>query len=328
MKLAPKLTETLRHVALCAVGGAGKLVVGVAASLALYGLAASPALAQAAPSPATATAPRADAGPALWVVRDADSTIYLFGTVHMMRPEVQWRTPAFEAALRSSDTVYFEIKEIDAESAAAVQPLMLKYGLAPAGQGLSTIMTEADMTRLDAVAQSLGATRAALEPMRPWMAAVQVTVAGIVKAGYSPASGIDPLIKAAAVENGKPVMALETVEQQLSFFADLPNDLQADFLRQALADFDQGPAKLDAIVNAWATGNVAGLETEIVDEMKKWGAIYDVLLVQRNADWANQIKTMMDGSGTVFIAVGAGHLVGEDSVQAVLAQHGVVAERL
>lgn len=323
---APRLKTALRN----AVVTAGKTAAGIAAGLALYGVVdTAPAFAQAAvAAPTTAPAPQAGPGPALWVVRDADSTIYLFGTVHLMRPEVQWRTPAFEAALAASDAVYFEIKEVDPESAANMQPLLMKYGLAPAGEGLSTVMNEADMARIDAVAASLGAPQGAFEPMRPWLAAMQVTVAGIMKAGYSPTSGVDPLIKAQAVAAGKPIHALETVEQQLGFFADLPMDVQADFLRQSLADFDVGAAKLDSIVEAWATGDAARLETEIVDEFKKWPAVYDAILVRRNADWARQIKTMLDGSGTVFIAVGGGHLVGEDSVQAALAREGVTAERL
>lgn len=307
------------------LGATGKLFAGIAVGLALYAVIAVPATyAQSTP----AAQPQGDAGPALWVVRDADSTLYLFGTVHMMRPETQWRTPRIEQALRASDTLYLEIKEVDPASAATVQPLMMKYGMAEAGRGLSTLMTAQDMTRLDVVARSLGATGAAFEPLRPWMAALQVTVAGIMQAGYSPTSGVDPLLKAAAIEAGKPVMGLETVEQQLGFFASLSDEIQADFLRQTLADFDEGPAKLDAIVNAWARGDEAVLEKEIVDEMKTWGPVYDALLVRRNADWARQIKTMLDGSGTAFIAVGAGHLVGEDSVQAALARQGVVAERL
>ena len=307
------------------LGAIGKLFAGVAVGLALYAVIAVPAAyAQSTP----AAPPQDEAGPALWVVRDADSTLYLFGTVHMMRPQNQWRTPRIEDALRDSDALYLEIKEVDPASAATVQPLMLKYGMAEAGRGLSTLMTAQDMTRLDTVARSLGATGAAFEPLRPWMAALQVTVAGIMQAGYRPTSGVDPLLKAAAVEAGKPVMGLETVEQQLGFLAGLPDEVQADFLRQTLADFDEGPAKLDAIVNAWARGDEAILDKEIVDEMKIWGPVYDALLVRRNADWARQIKTMLDGSGTAFIAVGAGHLVGEDSVQAALARQGVVAERL
>lgn len=303
----------------------GRLGAGVVAGLALYTVAAAPA---AHAQPAATAVPPGETGPALWVVRDADSTLYLFGTVHMMRPETQWRTPRIEEALRASDTLYLEIKEVDPASAASVQPLMLKYGMAETGRGLSTLMTAQDMTRLDAIARTLGATGAAFEPLRPWMAALQVTVAGIVRAGYSPTSGVDPLLKAAAVEAGKPVMGLETVEQQLSFFAGLSDEIQADFLRQTLADFDEGPARLDAIVDAWARGDDAVLAREIVDEMKTWGPVYDALLVRRNADWARQIKTMLDGSGTAFIAVGAGHLVGEDSVQAALARQGVLAERL
>ena len=276
-------------------------------------------------APVAPAAAAPSTGPALWVVKDEDSTIYLFGTVHLLRPDTIWRTPAFDAALAASDEVYLEITEIDQPE--VMQPLVMRYGMAAEGQGLSTYLDDQDEGRLDAAARSVGATGAAFEPMRPWLAAMQVTVAGVVKSGYDPTSGVDLRILSAAKEAGKPVKGLETAEQQLQFFSTLPDEVQVDFLRQSLESFENGADLLDAIVTGWSAGDVASIEANIIDEMKEWGSLYDILLVRRNTDWADQIETMLEGSGTTFIAVGAGHLVGDDSVQEILQDRGVVAVR-
>lgn len=299
--------------------GLGALLgLGLAASVA-----AAPALAQDAATPTTAV----QAQPALWAVSDADSTIYLFGTVHLLRPEVSWRSDKVDAALAEADEVWLEIANVDDQAAAL--PLIQQYGLAPAGQPLSSLLTEADRAKLDEAARAVGGSAAMFEPFRPWLAALQVSVAAIVRAGYDPASGVDPLIKAAAVEAGKPVKGLETMEQQFRFFSTLPVETQVDFLRQSLDTYADAAVELDQMVGAWTRGDVEAIDAVVLDEMKaEWGDVYKVLLVDRNADWATQIETMLQGSGTDFIAVGAAHLAGEDSVQAMLEQRGVAVERL
>lgn len=304
---------------------ASRLALGAALGVGLVvSFVGLPALAQDAATPAPAETTTAD--PALWVVRDADSTIYLFGTVHLLRPEVEWRSDKVDAALAASDELWLEIADVD-DPAAAV-PLIQRFGLAPADQPLSSVLTEDDKVKLAAAAQSMGATPAMMEPLRPWLAALQVSVAAIVKAGYDPTSGVDPKIKAAAVAAGKPVKGLETMEQQFGFFANLPTETQVDFLRQSLDTYEDAHVQLDEMVAAWTRGDVETIDRVIVEDMKQdWGDVYQVILVDRNADWTNQIQTMLQGSGTSFIAVGAAHLAGEDSVQAMLEQRGVTVER-
>lgn len=264
--------------------------------------------------------------PALWVIRDADSTIYLFGTVHMLRPETQWLTPQIEAAFDSAGTIWFEITNPDDQAAA--MPLVQRHGLS-FDTPLSQRLGAADFARLDAAAASVGLSGAQMEPMRPWLAALTLAVAPLTKAGYDPASGVELVLRARAQAAGKPIHGLETLEQQLGFLAGFSEDAQLAFLRSTLDTFDQAAVMLDGMVSAWASGDVAGLERLGVDEMKKSGPeVYDVMLTHRNADWAGQIETMLEGSGVVFIAVGAAHLAGEDSVQVMLARRGVTVERL
>lgn len=266
------------------------------------------------------------AGPALWVVSDADSTIYLFGTVHLLRPETQWRTPDMDAALAEASELWLELADVGDQAAA--MPLIQQYGLNLGGAPLSSLLTEEENAQLQAAAAAMGVPPQAMEIFQPWLAAIQVSLAAVVKAGYDPASGVDTRLKAAAEEAGTPVRGLETMEQQFRFFHDLEQEVQLEFLRQSLATWEEAETLVDQMVDLWAAGDVEGFERLIVTDMKQqWGQLYDVLLTQRNADWADQIQTMLDGSGTTFIAVGAAHLAGEDSVQSMLESRGVTVTR-
>jgi uncharacterized protein YbaP (TraB family) len=274
---------------------------------------------------ATLAALPAAADPALWVIRDKDSTLYLLGTVHVLKPDTVWRTPAIDKALAEADELWIEV---DTDDTAAMAPLVRKYGLDPANP-LSSKLTPDQKARLDAAAASMGATGAAFEPLRPWMAGLQLSIGPLMKAGYDPASGVEAKLKAAAREAGKPIRTLESLEQQISFFGDLPPAVEMAFLLSALDEMDSGPAMLDALVAAWSAGDVQALNDLMVVEMAAdYPELYEALLVRRNRDWAGQIQTMLAGDGVSVIAVGAAHLVGDDSVQALLEKRGVKVERL
>ena len=299
---------------------AARLAAGTALGVGLFAAVAGT------PSFAMAQEAAPSRGPAMWVVSDADSTIYLFGTVHLLKPETQWRTPELDAALSEAGELWLEIADIDDQAAA--MPLIQQYGLNLGGAPLSSLLTEEENAQLAAAAGSLGVPVQAMEVMQPWLAALQVSMAATVKAGYDPQSGVDMRLKASADETGTSVRGLETMEQQFRFFHDMPHDVQVQSLRQALAAWDEADDVLDRMVDTWAVGDLEGFEAVFLDEMQEqWSDLYDVLIVQRNADWTNQIQTMLEGSGTTFIAVGAGHLAGEDSVQSMLEARGVTVER-
>jgi hypothetical protein len=266
--------------------------------------------------------------PALWVVRDADSTVYLFGTVHLLKSATAWRTPKVDAALRESDEVWFELAETGDEAASnrIVAELMPKLGVDQA-RPLSSKLNAADRRRLEAAAASLGLPVAQLEPMRPWLAALTFSLVPIIKAGYDPKLGVDSLLAAAARGQNKPIRGLETMEQQFRFFADLPQELEVQMLREVLDDVERGPQVLDQLSAAWATGDGEAFERLFVDELRDSPEMYKVLIVDRNEAWAKAIQERMKGSGVSFVAVGAGHLTGPDSVQARLAARGITAER-
>ena len=306
--------------------------VGVAGGLALFAAVAgapvqahAEALAQAQPAaPAASPAPIQGQGPALWVVKDADSTLYLFGSVHVLRPTTGWASPRVQAAFDSASDIWFEISNPDDQ--AAIVPLIQQRGLS-LDTPLSSRLTPEENTQLDEAAKAMGASAAQLQPMRPWLAALSLSVAPLVKAGYDPKSGVELVLKARAEAAGKPIHGFETIDKQIGILADLPDDVQLAFLRETLKDYDEATVKLDEMVEDWARGDVPAIERLMVQEMKTDSpALYKALLVDRNTDWANQIQTLLQGSGTAFIAVGAAHLAGPDSVQAQLKARGVDVE--
>lgn len=317
MTLAARLRSSVSTFARGALGVAGGLALFVA-------IAGVPADALAQTTAPAAAAPIQGEGPALWVVKDADSTLYLFGSVHVLRPTTGWASPRVEAAFDSASDIWFEISNPDDQ--AAVMPLIQQHGLSPETP-LPSRLTPEENVELEAAAQAMGASAAQLQPMKPWLAALSLSVAPLVKAGYDPKSGVELVLKARAEAAGKPIHGFETIDKQIGILAGLPEDVQMAFLRETLKDYENAVTLLDTMVEAWAKGDVGTLDRVMVEEMKAASpALYQALLVDRNTDWANQIQTLLEGSGTAFIAVGAGHLTGDESVQAILQQRGVTVE--
>jgi uncharacterized protein YbaP (TraB family) len=261
--------------------------------------------------------PAALAAPKLWKVSDGASTVYLYGSVHALKPTMDWDTPEVDAALAQSHELWLEIVDVDNPSAA--QPLVQALGLDPA-HPLRDQLGEKDRVRLTEALKTLGAPEAAVDVMRPWLAATVLEALPLQKAGYDPASGVDVLMKQAAVKRGVPVKGLETMEQQLHDLADLPPAQQLDLLRSTLDEFPDTLANVDRIVAAWEQGDEALLARLTRQDMPD--SLYQRLFVDRNKAFAGAIAQQLKSPGVIMVVVGAGHLAGPDSVQAQLRKQG------
>lgn len=316
---------TLGRAASCLERFAAGLCLTVVASAVLF---AAEAQAQAA-APAAAPTPAARAagdGPALWVIRDADSTVYLFGTFHMLRSGTAWGSDKVDAAFDSASEVWFEVTNPDDQ--AALAPIMGQYGLSPETP-LSSLLTAEELARLDAAARGLGASAAQMDPMRPWLAAMMVGSAPLARAGFDPAQGVELNLRGRAVAAGKTVRGFETIDQQIGGLARMSEAGQLTYLRHYLSSESMAAPAMERAVAGWIAGDLGALERFADDNGRSISEeTHQVFVARRNADWADQIETLLQGSGTAFIAVGAGHLVGEDSVQTLLAADGVTATRL
>lgn len=279
-----------------------------------------------APQPAeTATAPNR---PALWKTGDADTTVYLFGTVHVLPPTLDWTRPELTSAINESKAVYFET-DIDpnpVELGRTVEQL----GLYPSGDKLSNHLTPAQNTALKAAAEKLGLPPLLLETQKPWMAAMTMGQQMITSAGYDPASGAERSLEPIARAGGKEIRKFETVAEQLLAFADLPEAIQITYLMDGVNEMDRERELLDDLVNAWAKGDVAKLEAIMIEgDLAEMPAVYDALIVKRNKAWAEKLDALIKAEpGVFFVAVGAGHLAGKDSVNQLMIARGYQVTRL
>ena len=284
---------------------------------------ALPACAQKAPATAV-TAHQID--PALWVVKDKDTTIYLFGTIHVLKPGLTWFDEAVKTAFDRSGEVVLELILPDAN---VMQGLVQATGVAAPGTPPLTDQLPPDKRAAYAKAVTdLGLPANGLDRFKPWLAATQLSIAPLSKLGYDAANGPEQIITAAAKAEHKPLIGLETAQQQLGYFASLSDKAQVQFLVSTLDELPDAAKSMAAMVDEWAHGKPDALAKDMNDSLKDSPEVAQVLLVNRNKRWAGWIENRLKTPGTVFIAVGAGHLAGNDSVLAQLAKDGVKAQRI
>jgi len=284
-----------------------------AGALALAALSPSLASGQAAPAPVPA-APEVktvDADPALWVVRDKDTTIYLFGTIHVLKPGLSWFDDGVKKAFDSSDELVLEMVQPDT---ATMQNLVLSKAYSLSGPTLPERLPEADRPAYVSAMTSLGLPPAAFDRAQPWFAATNLSLLPLMKLGYDPKSGPETVLTAAATTEKKQIEGLETPEQQIGYLAGLPEPVQIKFLESTLKDLPKTAETMDGMVAAWAKGDPNTLAQYMNDGLDDSPELAKTLLFDRNARWAQWIKSRLDKPGTVFIAVGAGHLAGQQSV--------------
>jgi len=265
------------------------------------------------------------AAPPLWHVQGPHAQITLFGSVHLLSQATDWRTPAFDADLAKADAVWFEIP-FDPASQAAAGQAALQRGLLPAGQTLSTLLTPVEQTQLAHLEAAEALAPAALERMQPWLADTTLSIVYFEKRGADASLGVEEQI-AAGLPPTLPRGAFETAQQQIGFFADLPLRDQLASLDETLREIEKDPEAFDRLSAAWARGDVKAIAKEAVEELKRDApGSYRTLVVDRNRRWVDQITQLLQGDKRIFIVVGVGHLVGPDSVPAMLRARGIKVE--
>lgn len=297
----------------------------------------APALAQeAAPAQPTTAAPAQapaanlpDADPALWVVRDEDTTIYLFGTFHLLdgRP---WFNDEVRTAFDASNELVVEVllPEDPAAQQALMQPLLMRLAIDPQGRTVSSRLTPEQNARLNQALATLGVPAGALDRFEPWFISLTLAQVAARQLNLNAANGPEAVLRRAAAGRNMTESELETLESQLQIFDTLSEEDQLRTLRAALDDLEQLSRQLAPMLEAWSTGDVERLSAMLTDGLAEDRTLYDALFTHRNARWAEWIAGRMARPGTVFMAVGAGHLGGPNSVQDALQGRGIHAERV
>jgi uncharacterized protein len=300
---------------------AAGIALGLAACAALY---AGDARAETPAAPAPIAKAEGD-GPALWAIRDADSTIYLFGTIHMLKPGTAWGSDKVDAAFDSASDVWFEVTNPDDQ--AALGPIFQQYALSP-DRPLSSWLTPDEQAVLDTAVATVGMNPQQIDPARPWFAALMIATGPLKAAGFDTDLGVELNLRARALAAGKPIHGFETLDQQVGGLARMSDEGQMIYLRHYLKTYASAASDLDRAVAGWAVGDQTAMDRFARDNGRAISEeTHQVFMARRNADWADQIETLLKGSGTAFIAVGAAHLAGDDSLQDLLAAKGIAVTR-
>lgn len=264
--------------------------------------------------------------PALWKVADEDTTIYLFGTIHILPKDLQWRTPKLAEAIAESDELVLET-EMGTDLAATAK-VMREMGLSDGLPPLIERVPEEKKPALASLIKSTGVPAKALDRMETWAAALMLTAASFRNMGFAAEAGVEKSIEVDYKGQSKRISGLETVEQQFGFFDSLSEEAQRAFLVGTIEDPAGARAQFQAMLKAWASGDTDAIAATFDAETAFSPELRAVLMQRRNVAWADWIANRLDTPGTVMVAVGAGHLAGRDSVQAMLAQRGLKAQRV
>ena len=301
-------------------------LLGLIAALSLIApaWAAVSATAPAAAAPAAA-APR----PAIWLLADEDTRIYLFGTVHMLPPGLNWRSAAFENVVAEADELVLEVAE-DPEDAQleAIAPLIMMGKEVPI---LARVSPERRQGLREMI-ESLGMSVETFDGMQTWAAAMTIAVAGLTQALAGPdgspdqVTGVEDELRVDFARSGRPISGVEDGPQQFGFLSRLSLRTQREMLEQMVDAYREGDPDFTAPnEDGWLRGDVS----EIAAEMEEMPAeLFDVLVTRRNSAWTGWLVERLERPGTVLFAVGAGHLAGRDSLQSMLAARGFTVTRL
>ena len=291
----------------------------------LQGCASYPAAESPAPPPAPVAEPPVPTGPGLWKVADEDTTIYLFGTVHALPESVEWYRGPIEQALAQTQELVTEIPSGAALDPAAQQQVMTKALLAD-GRTLRDLLGEDDRAKFEAALAGMNMPPAAFDQFEPWFAAMTLSIVPLLQAGYKAESGVEMKLEELAPASAARG-ALETLEWQIELFDTLPVESQVAFLMVSADNIDDIVPMMDRMVEEWLDGDADGLAA-LLNEGLTDPVLAKALLYDRNERWAEWIDTRLDEPGTVFVAVGAGHLAGAMSVQDYLTGRGLAVTRV
>jgi uncharacterized protein YbaP (TraB family) len=262
------------------------------------------------------------ASPPVWTIHDKDSTIVLFGSVHILKPDTDWRPKALSEALAKADDLWFEIPLDDAAQLEATQAAV-HSGLLPDGQSLSGLLDPKDRGRLAALAVKLNLPLPSLDRLQPWLADATLSDTLLAQQGAMADAGVEQTLQhemPASVTRH----AFETPAGQIGMLASASRAAQIASLKDTLKSASDDPKEFARLVQMWMKGDAKGLDKEAVEELRHVSPeLYDIMIKRRNTAWVDQIIARLNGSGETVMVVGVGHLVGPDSVPNMLRARGI-----
>lgn len=257
----------------------------------------------------------------LWEVETQSSKIYLLGSLHVLKSDAYPLPQVIEHAYAYSRKIVFET-DLGGMMNADVQAKMLTLGLYPEDQDLLQNISEDTRRSLEKKMKNLGLPMEQFVRFRPWFLAVTLATLELQRLGFNPLYGIDMHFYGKARSDKKKIAFLESVEFQLDLLGRMNTHDQNAFLDQTLKDLELAAQKASDMMIYWQTGDGENLYKLLFESFEGYPQIQDRLLVRRNKDWAIKIGQMLKETDTVLVIVGAGHLIGPNSVVELLEQKG------
>jgi uncharacterized protein len=260
----------------------------------------------------------------LWELHGRHNTVYLMGSIHVLRQSDYPLPAALLEAYGSSKSLFMEVdlQEIGSEE---VQAEMLASAMLPEGKTLAGILGTARYAHAQALAREVGVDLATFDQFAPWFAAEAISQMQLTQLGFEPESGVEMYFLDKARNDGKSVAGLETVHDQISLFQNMSMDAQADYLVSSLEQAHDLPKEVASMVRAWQRGDAQWFEAELQSEFGRDPGLYQSVLVARNRKWIPKIEALLNDDKNYLVIVGTGHLVGPGSVIDLLKKDGIGA---
>jgi uncharacterized protein YbaP (TraB family) len=263
----------------------------------------------------------------LWKVEGKSNTVYLLGSVHLLKAENFPLAAPLEAAYSNSAVVAFEVDPEKMEDPALQMKLMTK-GLLPEGETLKTRLSAETYASFEKHAKENGVPMQLLEKMKPSLGTMILDMTQLQQLGFNPENGIDKYFAGKAKSDGKSIIGLETVEFQMDLLTGFSKEEEDLFTKESLEDMDNMKEKFGEVITAWQTGNSAALEKLLNEMLEKAPSLFKRLLTDRNQSWIPKIEEFLKGGKNAVVIVGAGHLVGPEGVVELLKKKGLKVTQL
>ena len=273
------------------------------------------------------SAARTNARPALWAVSDSDTTVYLFGTIHLLPQDYQWRSAKFDEAVAGSQQLVVETI-VDEKNPHPMMSAMASLAFSPNLPPIAQRVPPAKRAALAAAIAKSGLPENAFDRMETWAVAFTLLGNQFKDMGLKAGTGVESYLRSHFASSGRPIGELETNRDQLSFFDVLPESAQRALLEGAIEAPRDMSKQFDGMVGAWVRGDIRAIARTFNEDLSSSPELRDVLIKRRNENWARWVKRRMSEPGSVMLAVGAGHLAGEDSVVDMLQRGGFKVRRL
>lgn len=278
-------------------------------------------------SAVTALAFSSPAKSCLWKVTSTNGTLYLQGSVHILKADNYPLAPAIEKAYDACDAVVLET-DIKKMSSPEMQSLIRASATLPEGQSIRQLLDAETFEKLEKACAESGIPSALVEGLKPWYASMLLAMVQMQGMGCDPDYGLDKYFHTKAAADGKKLIALETVEFQIALFESLAKEDPNEFVSRALTDLKTLKADFDSVEKAWTTGDIDALGKLLFKSFEGYPDSYKRFVTSRNATWLKTIETLMKEPDTHMVVVGAGHLPGKEGLFELLAKQGYTLEQL